>query len=102
VSSLRHALRQGGEGDEQIALARRSSAPRKASAEGKRDGSVEIFNQLRGRIANATNAEDLQSIYVEHCDRNGAWSGMPPRWADMLQDDYEVKRDGFTAIQAAE
>lgn len=61
-----------------------------------------LTNQLRGRIANATNAEDLQSIYVEHCDRNGAWSGMPPRWADMLQDDYEVKRDGFTAIQAAE
>lgn len=80
----------------------RTRLPRKASAEGKRDGSVDIFNQLRGRIANATNAEDLQSIYVEHCDRNGPWSGMPPRWADMLQDDYEVKRDGFTAIQAAE
>lgn len=88
--------------DEQVALNTPGRVKRKGSAEGKRDGSVAIFNELRGAISAVTNAEDLNALYVEHCDRNGPWSGMPPRWAEMLQDDYEVKREAFTAIQAAE
>lgn len=96
------AMPQADNEDDQIALNAPGRAKRKGSAEGKRDGSVAIFNELRGAIASVANAEDLNALYVEHCDRNGPWAGMPPRWAEMLQDDYEVKREGFSAIQAAE
>ena len=88
--------------DEQVALNTPGRVKRKSSAEGKRDGSVAVFNEVRGAIAAVANAQDLHALYVEHCDSNGPWSGMPPKWAEMLQDDYEVKREAFTAIQAAE
>ena len=96
------SMPQGDNEDEQIALNSRRTTPRKSSAEGKRDGSVDVFNTVRGLIASSINGEHLQQIYVDYCDSNGPWAGMPPKWAAMLQDDYEVKREAFTAIQAAE
>jgi len=88
--------------DDQIALSARTKVPRKASAEGKRDGSVKIFNAIRAEIAAAVNGEHLREIYLTHCDDNGPWSGMPERWAHTLQEDYEVRMSGFDAVQAAE
>lgn len=88
--------------DDQIALNAKRAGPRKASAEGKRDGSVKIFNGIRGKIAAAVNGEHLREIYLTHCDDSGPWSGMPDRWAATLQEDYEVRMSGFDAVQAAE
>jgi len=88
--------------DDQIALNAVGRGKRKSSAEGKRDGSVKVFNTIRGEIANAVNREHLQAVYLAHCDDDGAWSGMPPAWASTLQEDFEVKLSGFDAVEAAE
>lgn len=88
--------------DDQVALNAVGRGKRKSSAEGKRDGSVKVFNTIRGEIANALNREHLQAVYLAHCDDDGAWSGMPPAWASTLQEDFEVKLSGFDAVEAAE
>lgn len=77
-------------------------AKRKSSYEGKRDGSVTDFNKLVAAIAAATNRDDLQAIYMEHAGPSGPWSGMPSRWSDLLQDDFNAKMEGFAALTAAE
>lgn len=75
---------------------------RKSSAEGKRDGSVAEFNKLVAAIANASNRDDLQALYMDNADSNGPWAGMPSKWAGLLQDDYDAKMEGFNARIAAE
>lgn len=87
--------------DDQVALAG-PRAKRKSSYEGKRDGTVTDFNKLVAAIAAATNRDDLQAIYMEHAGPSGPWSGMPSRWSDLLQDDFNAKMEGFAALTAAE
>lgn len=85
------SMPQGDTEEDQAALNGKSGGKRKSSAEGKRDGSVKAFNDLRAAIAACVNAEDLRALYLAHCDDAGPWGGMPERWAATLEDDYGVQ-----------
>lgn len=76
--------------EDMVALTQKQ--PRKSSAEGKRDGSVKLFNTIRGDIAAATNADHLRHLRTTYADE---WAKMPPRWADTLDEDYESRLLGF-------
>lgn len=84
--------------DDQVALA--GKGKRKSSAEGKRDGSVKTFNQIRADIQTAINPEMLQHIREAWAQE---WADMPERWAATIDDDYDVKMQELRAtLQAAE
>lgn len=83
--------------DDQVALA--SKQPRKTSAEGKRDGSVKRFNEIRADIAGAVNAEHLAHVRTVHAE---TWQTMPRAWAETLDEEYQSKMDSLAATQAAE
>ncbi len=87
--------------DDQLRMSAKGGK-RKSSAEGKRDGSVKQFNDVRGEISAAVNGEHLREVYLTYCDDNGPWAGMPERWAQTLQEDYETRMSEFDARQAAE
>lgn len=91
------AMPQGDTEEDQMALAG-NGRKRKSSAEGKRDGSVKLFNEIRAAIQGAANPEMLQhlraSTYVDE------WAEMPPRWAETLDEDYESKMDSLRSIAA--
>lgn len=88
--------------DEESSIALNGGKKRKSSAEGKRDGSVKQFNDVRAEISGAVNGEHLREVYLTYCDDNGPWAGMPERWAQTLQEDYETRMSEFDARQAAE
>lgn len=83
--------------DDQIAMA--GGRKRKSSAEGKRDGTVKTFNQIRADIQTAISSEMLQHVREVWAQE---WADMPERWAQTIEDDYSVKMDEFAATQAAE
>lgn len=83
--------------DDQVALAANGRSKRKSSAEGKRDGSVKLFNEIRAAIASSVNAEMLRHIRTNYADE---WAVMPPAWANTLDDDYEVKMGEFEGAAA--
>lgn len=82
--------------EDQIALAG-NGKKRKSSAEGKRDGSVKLFNEIRAAIASSVNAEMLRHIRANYADE---WAVMPPAWANTLDDDYDVKLSAFEGAAA--
>lgn len=84
--------------EDQIALLS-NGRNRKSSAEGKRDGSVKRFNSMRADVAAALNAEHLKHIRTAFAEE---WSTLPPRWAEVLDDEYETRMASFGAVQAAE
>lgn len=81
--------------DDQVALAR--PGKRKSSAEGKRDGSVKLFNEIRAQIARAASRDVLMQVRTLFAEE---WSNMPPRWSETLDEDYDVRLAGFA--EAAE
>ena len=83
--------------DDQVALV--GGKKRKSSAEGKRDGSVKTFNELRAAIAESINPEMLRHVRTSNAEE---WASMPERWAATLDEDYEVRMSSFGAVQAAE
>lgn len=85
----------------QVSLAGNGRKPRKSSAEGKRDGSVKQFNQLRADIQSAISPEHLIHLREIHSGEEGDWAEMPSQWRNMLQDDYEVKMSEFDAHRDA-
>lgn len=91
------AMPQADNEDDQVALTSRQ--PRKSSAEGKRDGSVKRFNEIRADISSALNSEHLQHIRTVH---NDTWQTLPRAWAETLDQEYEDKLAQFGATQAAE
>ena len=92
------SMPQGDTEEDQVAL-NGSGKKRKSSAEGKRDGSVKTFNEIRASIAQALNVEHLRHIRTTYAED---WEVMPPRWVETLDDDFEVKLQSFEAQQAAE
>lgn len=66
---------------------------RKSSAEGKRDGSVKIFNGILASIKSAETGEDLLAIRMEHLDSDTgtAWAQMPRAWAETIEQDFLVR-----------
>lgn len=85
--------------EDQIALAGRNGVKRKSSAEGKRDGSVKRFNQIRADIQNALNPEHLRHIRKIYAEE---WSTLPRAWAETLDEEYDTKMSGFPVVEAAE
>lgn len=84
--------------DDQIALA--GGRKRKSSAEGKRDGSVKTFNQIRADIQTAISSEMLRHIRETWAQE---WADMPDRWNQTLDEDYDVKMQELrSTLQAAE
>ena len=67
---------------------------RKSAAESKRDGTTELFNEIRKEIAEALNAEHLRHVGET---RREELENMPDRWADLLREDYSVKLDELKA-----
>lgn len=91
------AMPQADNEDDQIAM--NGGRKRKSSAEGKRDGSVKTFNQIRADISTALNREMLVHIRETWAQE---WADMPSRWAQMLDDDFGAKMEEFDAREAAE
>jgi len=65
---------------------------RKSSAEGKRDGSVKKFNQLRADITAAQGAIECREVWVRSAD---FLSTAPRAWYETLLEDYSVAMSGF-------
>ncbi len=65
-------------------------APRKkkSSASAKRDGTADVFNELRGAISSANSVTQLQLIKSAHY---GTWQAMPSRWLEILDAEYDDK-----------
>lgn len=72
--------------DDQVSL----SAPRKrkSSAAAKREGGTEVFNEIRGKIAEAPTRVILNQLRTLY---NDDWSTMPPAWVEILDNEYEDK-----------
>lgn len=66
---------------------------RKSSAEGKRDGSVKVFNAILADIKTAEDKEALMLIRVNHMDAASGtpWSDMPRAWADTIEQDWMLR-----------
>lgn len=65
---------------------------RKSSAEGKRDGSVKVFNGILSAIKAADSGEDLYALRAEHMSAEGiAWADMPRAWAETIEQDFLLK-----------
>lgn len=82
--------------DDQVALA--GGRKRKSSAEGKRDGSVKRFNEIRADIGNAINPEMLMHVKEVWAQE---WGDMPERWHQTLEEEYHTKMQEFEAHRDA-
>jgi hypothetical protein len=72
--------------DDQIALnGAGNGKKRKSSSAAKKDGSVEVFNELRGKIAKCDDADLLVQFRAAVAD---AWDSMPNRWNEILEHEY--------------
>jgi hypothetical protein len=58
---------------------------RKSSSAAKKDGSVEVFNELRGKIAKCDDADLLVQFRAAVAE---AWDSMPNRWNEILEHEY--------------
>ena len=83
---------QGDTEEDQVALAGIGRSKRKSSAEGKRDGSVKRFNDLRASIQKADGAIDCQDIWSKSA---AELSTMPRGWYDTIAEDYSVRMESF-------
>lgn len=76
--------------EDMIALVERK--PRKSSAEGKRDGSVKRFNEVRASIEAAEGPTELHDVRVKHAEW---WASAPRAWAETLDEDFQSKMRTF-------
>lgn len=89
------SIAQGDTEDDQESLNGRRM--RKSSAEGKRDGSVKLFNELRTKITMCQTSEMLTQVRTLYAEE---WQVMPPAWAKTLDDDYDTKMNELQARAA--
>lgn len=85
-------LPQGETEEEQVALAGIGKTKRKSSAEGKRDGSVKVFNGIDAELQNAQGAIECREIWTKHASELAT---MPARWYGTLAETYTVKMGEF-------
>lgn len=78
--------------DEETQAALNTRGKRKSSAEGKRDGSVKRFNDLRAMIAGADGPADLVRLRQQHAE---VWQTMPRAWGETLDEEYIVRMQDF-------
>jgi hypothetical protein len=72
---------------------------RKSSAESKRDGTTERFNQIRAEIARATTSDDIDRIEATH---EAEIATMAVRWAEIINDELAARRDDLTVLADAD
>lgn len=72
---------------------------RKSSSAAKKDGTTELFNQIRSEIQNADTIEVLERIREVYTD---GWDVMPKRWAELLDNEYEDKAAEFSGAAKTE
>lgn len=90
---------QGDTEEDQVALAGIGRSKRKSSAEGKRDGSVKRFNDLRAALQKAGGAIECQEVWSKSA---AELSTMPRAWYETLSEDYSVTMEGFGVQVEAE
>jgi hypothetical protein len=76
--------------EDQIALNGAGKAKRKSSASAKRDGTTEVFNELKSKIENCPDADllmDLREVSME------TWDTLPARWSALLDETYEDRME---------
>lgn len=67
---------------------------RKSSAECKRDGTTERFNQIRAELAAATTLGDIDRIEANH---EAEIATMYSKWAELINDDIAARREDLSA-----
>jgi hypothetical protein len=72
---------------------------RKSSAESKRDGTTERFNQIRAEIARASTADDIDRIEATH---EAEIATMAVRWAEIINDELAARRDDLSVLADAD
>lgn len=85
------SMPQGDTEEDQVAL-NGNGKKRKSSAEGKRDGSVKRFNEIRAAIQNAPSLDHMRQIRTLYADE---WETLPRAWADTLDEEYDLKLTGL-------
>lgn len=68
---------------------------RKSSAEAKRDGTTDIFNDIRSEISQCINVEMLRHVGEI---RREQVEEMPDKWQTLLREDYETKMSELKAV----
>lgn len=86
------AMPQGDTEEDQVAATSNGKAKRKSSAEGKRDGSVKMFNELQAAITKAKNSDLCQQTWMIH---HAELKTMARTWFDTLCLDFVVTMKGF-------
>lgn len=80
------------EGGELTVVSIEDAPKRKSSAEAKRDGSKEVFDNLMRAIENAPEATDLLRLRQEHAE---TWNAMPSRWKNLLDEAFHYRAKDF-------
>jgi hypothetical protein len=80
------SMPQGETEEDQIALSQ--TKKRKSSSGAKKDGTSELFNEIRAKIEGASSLDYLQQVRTLYADE---WAEMPTKWNDLLNDTYEDK-----------
>lgn len=91
------SVAQGDTEEDQAALG--SKRKPKSSSAAKKDGTSEMFNEIRAKVQTAPNREVLKQIRQLYADE---WSEMPHRWHEMLEHEYEDRMMSFGTPMAAE
>lgn len=86
------SMPQGDTEEEQTAANTFGKVKRKGSAEGKRDGSVKIFNALRAAVAKSGGAIECKDIWDKHSE---FLNTIPASWFDTLAEEYTTKMSEY-------
>lgn len=82
--------------EDQNALA--GGRKRKSSSAAKKDGSPDVFNEIRAHISKASSLDHLRELRTLYAEE---WAEMPERWAQLLDEDYGVRMDDLAAKESA-
>lgn len=77
--------------EDQVTLAG-NGKKRKSSAGAKRDGTTEVFNEIKTAFETAPSAKALMDLHRKHAD---VLNEMPTQWNTLLTDTYEDKMTDF-------
>lgn len=91
------SMPQGETEEDQVALS--SPRKRKSSSGAKKDGTTNVFEEIRAAIRDATSRQALIQVRTDYADE---WGQMPMKWDELLNNEYEDKLLGFGAREAAE
>jgi hypothetical protein len=76
--------------DDMVALSR--GGKRKSSSAAKKDGTSELFNEIRGKVQTAPTREILTQIRTLYSEE---WEVMPTRVLELLDNEYEDRMSAF-------